>query len=310
MSNKLVFLDRATLGHDLDLKAFEQFGLVEIYEETSPHEILPRIKTADIVITNKVKIGREALQSCSLKGICITATGMDNIDQQAAKERGVKVLNAKGYSTESVVEHTLALYFQLSKKLTEHHQYVASGKWSNSSLFTCTAFPFEGLKEKNWGIIGLGAIGERLADILCLLGANISYYSTSGNNQNSKFVRKDLRALLSESDIISLHCPLNSATKGLLGREELNWLKPGALLLNLARGQIVDEQELINVIKGKKVKIGFDVFAQEPIELASGLLKLANENEVLLTPHVAWASKNARQRLLEITIQNLRELLF
>ena len=304
---KLVLLDAQTLGDDLDLSALEQFGELITYPITAAEQTAERIQDAQIVITNKVIIDRSLMeQAAQLKLICIAATGMNNVDLDAAKELGIAVKNVAGYSTRSVAQHTFATALYLIEKLDYYKQVVKSGTWSNQPLFTDVSRPYFEIAGKQWGIIGMGSIGREVAQIATAFGANISYHSTSGNNTNQPYTHKSLEALLRESDILSIHAPLNAQTKNLINQTNLPLLKEGAILLNMGRGGIINEIDLAAELERRELYAGLDVSTKEPIEADHPLLHLSHPERLLLTPHIAWASIEAREKLLEGIVENIK----
>jgi len=306
----IVLLDSKTLGEDLDLSPLLQFGSLKSYESTLHEETLERIDNADIVITNKVLITKEIMQKTpNLKLICIAATGMNNIDLDAAKKLGIVVKNVSGYSTPSVVQHTLTMALYLLGKLSYYNHVVKEGIWSRQTLFTDVSQPFAEIGGKKWGIIGLGTIGKEVAKIATAFGATVDYYSTSGNNKINDYHHSELNDLLAECDIISIHAPLNEQTQNLINASNLPYLKEGAILLNLGRGGIVNEAELAVELDKKEIYVGLDVLSQEPIKQDNPLMKIKHSNRLLITPHIAWASIESRQRLLEGIMQNIQTFL-
>lgn len=306
---KIVFLDRSSLGNDISLDRFSKFGEVVTYELTEPTQTLTRVKEADIVITNKVVIDKEIMDNSAIKLICIAATGMNNVDLEYAKEKGIEVKNVAGYSTNSVTQLTFSYVFHFIQKLDYYTSYVNEGKWQKSKLFTHIDKPFFELKDKNWGIIGLGNIGRNVANIAKSFGSNVSYYSTSGKNSNDDFNSQSLEELLKQSDIISIHCPLNDKTINLLNKTNLNLLKDGAILLNLGRGGIINEKDLADIINKKELYCGIDVVSKEPIEETNPLLGVKHKERLALTPHIAWASVEARECLLDMIIENIQQFI-
>ena len=306
---KIVILDAKTLG-EVNFDLFKKFGDVEIYDITKPNETIERIQDADIVVTNKVVIGKAEMDAApNLKLICIAATGMNNVDLDYAAKKGIVVKNVAGYSTESVVQHTFAMAFYLIEHLRYYDDYVKSGKWSESGIFTCIDRPFFEIFNKRWGIIGLGAIGKRVAEVAKSFGCDVVYYSTSGKNDNPNFKRLSLEALLSTSHIVSIHAPLNEATKNLIGYKELELLKDGAILLNLGRGGIINEEDLAKILEFKNIYVGLDVTQTEPLPKDSPLLNEKFKDKLLITPHIGWTSIEARERLLDGIIENIEEFL-
>jgi len=302
----LVLLDAETLGEDLDLSPLERFGALTVYPRTAPEETSERIRNAEIVITNKVVLDRETLMMASkLKLICIAATGMNNVDLDAAKGMGIAVKNVAGYSTPSVVQHTFAMLFYLREQLAYYDRFVKEGSWSRGGLFTHLGRPFSEIAGKRWGIVGLGTIGTEVAKIAEAFGAEVSYYATSGTPHSERWPHKELETLLRESDIVSIHAPLNKRTRNLIGADKLRLLPDGAILLNLGRGGIVNETALAAELSRRKLYAGLDVTESEPIPENSPLLKLRYPERLLITPHIAWASIEARQRLLEGILSNI-----
>ena len=257
---KLVCLDAATLGSDVNLDVFGQFGEFVSFETTAATERIERLKGADVVITNKVVIDKAVMEATNLKLICISATGMNNVDLAHAKAKNIAVKNVAGYSTASVVQHTFALLFELTNRIKFYDEYV-----------------------KN--------------------------YSTSGANKNSEFKQKSLDELLRSSDIISIHAPLNENTRNLLGINEINLLKDDAIVLNLGRGGIVDETAMARAIDERNLRFGTDVLECEPMSENNPFLKVKNRANLVITPHVAWGSLEARKRLISLVVKNIEEFI-
>ena len=307
---KLVFLDAGTLGSDMDLEPFKIFGDVTVYEKSSPAERIERCRDADIVITNKVVIDREVMEACEhLRLVCVAATGMNNVDLEAAKAHRVEVKNVTGYSTQSVVGHTFAMLFYLMEKLPYYDHFVRSKAWSRSGLFTCVDRPFHELYGRQWGIIGLGTIGKAVAKAAEAFGATVVYYSTSGENDDPRYPRMELDTLLSTSHIVSIHAPLNEKTKNLLDFSRLQKIPSGSILLNLGRGGIVNEKDLVHVMENKKIYVGLDVVEHEPLSEDSILYEVADPERLLVTPHIAWTSIEARQKLIAGIFRNIEVFL-
>ena len=305
---KLVFLETKTLGEDVDLSAFEAFGEVTVYPLSTMEEAKQRVADADIVIANKVLMNEETLAGAKkLKLVCLTATGTNNVDFSYVRARGIAVTNVKGYSTQSVVQHTFALLFYLYEKLATYDRYVKSGEYAKSDMFSHFIPVFAELAGKRWGIIGLGEIGRGVAAVARQFGCEVCYYSTSGKNDNAEYMRLSLEELLETSDIISIHAPLNEATHHLIGCEELAKMKPSAYLLNLGRGPIVEEQALADALqKGEIAGAGLDVLEVEPMTKENPLGKILDSEKLFMTPHIAWATKEARQRCVDEVAENIR----
>lgn len=311
---KIVFLDGLTLGQN-SLKeqliaSNPHFSYME-YPMTTPSEVLERCKGAEIVLTNKVVLNREILVRLkdSLRLVCITATGMNNVDLQAASEFGIVVKNVAGYSTQSVAQHTLMLVLALSGKLPFYDSYCKSGEYARNPLFTNLSCPLNLIQNKHWGIIGLGSIGARVAELAEAFGAKVSYYSTSGKNTNAKYPRKELETLLKESQIISVHAPLNASTENLINAKNLELLQNGTILINVGRGGIVNEIDLANTLKQREIYAGFDVFVKEPMEQDHPLLNKEIANRLVLTPHNAWGYEESKEILITGILKNIKEFI-
>ena len=302
---KLVFLDAITLG-ETDLKGLRSFGELVCYDKTTPAQTQERITGADVVITNKVVITKEMMQNTpTLKLVCIAATGMNNVDLDGAKELGIEVKNVAGYSTASVIQHTFSMLFYLMGHSRYYEEVVKNGTYSNSGVFTDVSQPFFELQGKKWGIIGLGEIGRGVAKVASCFGAKVSYYSTSGNNVNRDYLQTDLQTLLTTNDIITIHAPLNEKTCNLLDYEALKQCKEGAIVLNLGRGGIINEDAVAKMVDEKNISFGLDVFEKEPLPSESPLLKVKNQERLYLTPHIAWTSVEARNKLVEGIVSNI-----
>ncbi|MEA3498598.1 MAG: D-2-hydroxyacid dehydrogenase [Campylobacterota bacterium] len=307
---KIVFLDRKTLGDDITLEQFEQFGEIVTFESTNRSETLQRVKDADIVVTNKVVIDKDIIDCSDIKLICVAATGMNNIDLEYAKQKNIVVKNVAGYSTSSVAQLTFSFALEFVQQIGYYDNYVKSGGWENSKIFTNLDKPFYELDGKVWGIIGLGNIGKNVAKIAESFGCKVQYYSTSGANNNTNYSKKLLEELLNSSDIISIHSPLNDATSNLINKTNISNIKDGSIILNLGRGGIVNEQDITDAINdNQNIYYGTDVVTKEPIEQSSPLLTINNKDKVLFTPHIAWASKEARVRLLNGIELNIKEFM-
>ncbi|GGD43946.1 2-hydroxyacid dehydrogenase [Malaciobacter pacificus] len=306
---KIVLLDRETLGSDVDLSVFDKFGELISYDITKEDETLERVKDADIVITNKVVIDSHIMDNSNLKLICISATGTNNVDLVHSKKKGIEVKNVAGYSSSSVAQVAFSMIFHFVSKLDYYKKYVDEGNWQKSEIFTHIDALFHELDGKRVGVIGLGDIGRNFAKKAKAFDCEVVYYSTSGKNSNSEYKRVELDELLSTSDIISIHCPLNEDTKDLLNYENMKNIKDGAILLNLGRGGIINEPDLAKIIDEKEIYCGIDVVSVEPIEESNPLLKVKNKEQLLLTPHIGWASIEARARLIELVAKNIEEFI-
>ncbi len=308
---KIVFLDQKTIGDIPALKRLNEIGTYQGYEMTASAQRIHRLKDAEVAITNKVVIDREVMENCTkLKLICVAATGMNNIDHECAKEKGIVVRNVSGYSTHSVAQHTFSMLLYLLNQIRHYDDYVQGGEYAGTDIFTYIGPQWWELHNKRFGIIGLGTIGKRVAEIAAGFGAEVVYYSTSGKNDDPVFKRVDLEDLLQTCDVISIHAPLNEHTRHLIGTYELGVMKKHAILLNTGRGGIVNEQALADALNSNKLAAaGIDVLEQEPIDLENPLLKVSDKSKLLITPHIAWSSVEARQKLIEGVIQNIKEVM-
>ncbi len=304
---KIVFLETDTLGDDVDLTMFDNLGEVVKYPCSIPSENAKRCQDADIIIVNKIPMNEETLQLAkNLKLICITGTGTNIVDFPYTNGRGITVANVKGYSTQSVVQHTFALFFYLYEKLSYYDQFVKSGEYIRSDIFSHFVVKFHELSGKTWGIIGLGEIGRGVAEVAKLFGCNIIYYSTSGKNDNPAYEQVDLDTLLGKSDVISIHAPLNDRTNNLIGEQELRKMKKTAILLNLGRGPIVNEKALANALQEDLIGgAGLDVLTVEPMAASNPLIEIQDSTKLIITPHIAWATIEARQRVTEEVYKNI-----
>lgn len=307
---KIVILDRATLGFDVDISVFEKYGTVISYDFTKKEETQNRIKDADIVLTNKVLITKEHMDNSNIQLICITATGMNNVDLEYAKIKKIEVKNVAGYSTSSVVQVGFSMIFHFVQKLNYYKNYVDQGKWQKSDIFTHIDKPFFELDGKKVGIIGLGEIGRNFAKKAKAFDCEVMYYSTSGRNSNSEYKQVSLDELLKTCDIITIHAPLNDDTKDLLNYENMKNIKDGAILLNLGRGGIINEADLAKIIDEKEIYCGIDVVSVEPILDSNPLLSVKNKEQLLLLPHIGWSSVEARNRLIKMVAQNIEDFIF
>lgn len=303
----LCVLDAKTLGEDIDLGVFNQFGPVSIYSATSPEEVETRIKNQEVIITNKVRLNESNLKDADrVRLICVAATGTNNIDLDYARSRNITVTNVAGYSTHSVAQHTFAMLFYLLQSLPYYDNFVKSGRYTQSEIFTHLNRPYWELQGKNWGIIGLGTIGSTVANLAQAFGCQVSYYSTSGKNNNSNYTRMDLDELLACADIVSIHAPLNPQTQNLIGYKHFQRMRRHAVLLNLGRGGIVNEKDLaVALDEGLIGGAALDVLEKEPIDARNPLLQVKNSERLLITPHIAWASVDARQVLVEEIALNI-----
>lgn len=307
---KIVFLDAQTMGKDIDLSLFESFGEFHTYETTSPSECALHIADANIVLTNKVVIDKAAMDACpNLQLICVTATGTNNVDLAYASEKGIAVKNVAGYSTASVAQTTIMLALSLIGRCRYYDDFVKKGGWVSAPTFTHIERPFWEIKGKRWGIIGLGTIGKEVAKIATAFGAEVVYFSTSGANNDAIYQRLSLEEMLQTCSIISIHAPLNTQTKGLIDAKALQNMKEGSVLINVGRGGIIDEIALAKIIDEKELYVGLDVLEAEPMQKGHPLLTVQHHERLIVTPHVAWASVEARTALMRLVAQNIQTFL-
>ena len=306
---KIVFLDKKSVGEDIDFSKYEQLGEFVTHDFTAFEDIPKRVADADVVITNKCLINENSVgHAANLKLVCVTATGTNNLDKDFLANRGIAWRNVANYSTESVAQHTFAMLFYVLEKLSYYDAYVKEGRYANDTFFSHFAERFSELHGKTWGIIGLGNIGRRVADIAKAFGANVIYYSTTGRNQQDNYTRVDFDTLLATSDIISVHAPLTPETEGLINAYALNKMKPTAIFLNVGRGAIVNEADLANALEnGTIAAAGLDVLCEEPMNPNNPLLRIQDSKKLLITPHIAWASTEARTKLIELLFQNIKD---
>ncbi len=308
---KITFLDAATIGEVSNMNEIKSLGEYVEYAVTSPEQRMERLKGVDIVIVNKVIIDREVMLACpGLKLVCVAATGLNNVDLVCAAEKNISVKNVAGYSTDSVAQVTFALILELLVRIHYYNAYIRDGKYASSNLFTHFGPPFRELAGKQFGIIGLGTIGKRVATIAEAFGAHVSYYSASGKRQDVPYAYVGLEDLLKNSDVVSVHAPLNERTRNLIDRRQFALMKPSALLINVGRGGIVNETALAEAIDSNIIAgAGLDVFTQEPLPENHPLMTLRNKENLLLLPHIAWASMEARTVLVSRIAENIKNFL-
>ncbi|MCI5821777.1 MAG: D-2-hydroxyacid dehydrogenase [Lachnospiraceae bacterium] len=308
---KLVFLDRKTIGEDLDLSKFKEFGEVEMYPFSTPEEVPERVKDADVIIINKVPVNEQTIGTAEkLKLVCVTATGTNNLDKEYLDSRGIAWRNVAGYSTDSVAQHTFAMLFYLYENLRYYDSYVKEGNYIGDRMFTHFDKVFCELAGKTWGIIGLGAIGKRVAEIAECFGCKVQYYSTSGRNHNNKYQEVDFDTLLATSDIVSIHAPLDENTLHLMNQDAFSKMKRSAFLINVGRGPIIVEQDLRDALEQEQIAgAALDVLDVEPMAENSPFKDLKDSSRLLITPHIAWASVEARTRLMDIIYGQVKKFL-
>lgn len=306
---KIVFLDAKTIGEDIDLSGFDALGEVVKYPFSTSAEVPERVTDADVLIVNKIQVNERTIgQAKHLKLVCVTATGTNNLDKEYLDKRRIAWRNVAGYSTESVAQHTFAMLFYLLEKLRYYDEYVKEDRYTNDTVFTHFAEHFYELKGKTWGIIGLGNIGRRVARIAEAFGARVIYTSPSHSAPQEGYHQVELETLLAESDIISVHAPLNEHTENLINMEILRKMKRSCIFLNLGRGPIVVEADLADALEENVIAAaGLDVLCEEPMSEANPLRRIKDSKKLLITPHIAWASVEARTKLMTIILNQVKE---
>ena len=303
----IVFLDQKTIGKVDNLKLLSKLGKLDTYETTEPGQVVERCKGREIVIVNKVEMTEKVMKQLpDLKLICVAATGVNNVDLNYAGNNGIEVKNVAGYSTDSVAQLTFTMLLYLINKPYYYDTYVKSGAYSRSGSFSHHNEPFWELKGKRMGIIGLGTIGRQVARIAESFGMEVVFYSTTGRNNHISYKRFELDDLLKSSDVVSIHAPLNNQTRSLITYDRMKLMRPCAILLNLGRGGIVNEKDLAKALNENVIAAaGIDVMEHEPINADNPLLRLFDKEKILITPHMAWASKESRELLVEKIARNI-----
>ena len=306
---KIVFLDAQTLGSDISLAPVASLGEYVSYPFTDPADVFDRIAGFDVVITNKVWMGKEQIDSSpTLQLICVAATGTNNVDSAYAASKGIPVRNAVDYSTESVTQVTWMHILNLVGKARYFDEYVKDGSYSASGCFTNANVPFFELKGKTFGTVGLGNFGSRVAGIAEAFGMKVLYYPTSGKPHSDRYeADTDLHRFLSRCDVVSIHCPLNERTNGLIDYAGLVQMKPGAVIVNMGRGGIIVEADLARALdEGRIAGAAVDVFTKEPMPADHPYFQMQHPERLLLTPHIGWASREARICLVEKIAENIK----
>ncbi len=308
---KLVVLERNSAGTDIDVSCFEKFGEVKYYPNTVAENTAERVKDADIIMANKAPLNETTLKNApNVKLICLLATGFDNVDLAYCKSRGIKVTNVVNYCTSTVAQHTLLLALALSEKLAFYDDYVKSGTYSAQDRFSNFDRAFYDLEGKTWGIVGMGSIGRRVAALAQAFGCRVIFYSASGKSTCTDYERVELETLLREADILSLHCPLSDRTRGLINKEAFSQMKDSAILVNVARGPVVDTQALYEALVTNQIAgAGLDVLEREPMAKDNPLAQIKDSTKLIITPHMAWASVESRTHLVEEVVKNIEAFL-
>lgn len=308
---KIVMLERGSVGGDVSVDCIKDLGELTVYSNTLEEEVAERVKDAEIIIANKSPLNEMTLKEAKdVKLICELATGYDNVDLEYCKKRGIKAVNVVNYSTAAVAQHTFALCFYILEKLRHYDEYVKSGEYGAQSRFSNFDIPFTELEGKVWGIIGMGNIGRRVASIAEAFGCRVIFYSASGGSTCTDYERVDFETILKESDFLSLHCPLSEKTKNLINLEALQKMKDTAILINVARGPVVNDKDLYTALTEDMIAgAGLDVTGTEPMRDENPLSKIKDSSKLIITPHLAWASIEARNRVVEETYKNIEAFL-
>ena len=302
---KIVFLDALALGGDIDLSNFNDLGEVEVYGSSTEEEIKERTADCDVVITNKLKLNEKTLANAkNLKLICVTATGFDNIDVNYAKSRSIGVCNVVGYSTNNVAQITVGFVLQLINKSKEYQRSVANGYYSECGVANILAPTYHEINGLKWGIIGFGNIGRAVAKVAEALGCEVI---VNKRKEVSDYKCVDIDTICKECDIITLHTPLNEGTRGLIDAKRIASMRDGVILVNVARGAVTDESAIVDAVKSGKISgFGCDVYSCEPFGTSHPFYEIKDKDNVLLTPHMAWGSYEARVRLLGEVKENIK----
>lgn len=308
---KIVVLERNSVGEDIDVSFYEKLGEVVYYPNTVKEDAAEKVKDADIIVANKAPMNEETLKDASkVKLICEFATGYDNVDLDYCKSRGIRVANVVNYSTDAVVQHTFAMYLYLAESLRHYDDYVKSGAYGAQSRFSNFDVPFAELTDKTWGIIGMGNIGKKTARIAEAFGCRVIFHSVTGKSSCKEYEQVDFDTLLRESDVLSLHCPLSDLTRDLIDLDAMKKMKKTAYLINVARGPVVNNGDLYTALEeGIIAGAGLDVLEKEPIAADNPLVKIQDSRKLFITPHLAWASTEARCRLVKEVYLNMEAFL-
>lgn len=305
---KIVVLDKKTLGEDISLEPVTSLGECVLYDNLKDEQISEAVKEAEVIVTNKKLLGEHNLENAkSLKLICLTATGYNNVDVEYCRKRGIKVRNVPGYCTESVCQHTFALLLALIESIGYYDDFVKSGSYTKSGVANHLGKPFYEIAGKRWGIIGMGGIGREVAKVAEAFGAHVLYAPVSGKSRKEAYEEVSLDELFKTSDIISIHSPLNEKTQNLVNKKKLQLMKKTAVIINVGRGAIVNSSDLVEAVDNGLIKgAAIDVYPTEPPFLDDPFMKIKHPERFVLSPHIAWASIEARQRCVDIVGENIK----
>lgn len=308
----IVLLERNSVGKDVDVSCFDSLGQVTAYENTvTAEEVKQRVRDAEIIIANKAPMRRESLEDApNLRLICVLATGYDNCDLAYCKEQGILVCNAVNYSTAMVAQHTFTLALSLMQNIVHYDRYVKSGEYSRQDRFSNFDVPFRELDGKTWGIVGMGNIGSRVARIAEAFGCRVIHHSLTGRAKDIPYERVNKDTLLEQSDVLSLHCPLSNLSRNFIDEAALRKMKKNAVLINVARGPVVNQRALYEaLISGEIAGAALDVMEKEPLPASDPLCGIQDSGRLLITPHLAWAGVEARERCVKEVYENIRAFL-
>lgn len=306
---KIVVLERNSVGPDTSIDIFNELGEVVAYPNTTTvEEVIERTKDADIVVANKSPMNEKSLsQAGNLKLVCEFATGFDNCDLKYLRSRNIPVCNVINYCTDMVAQHTFAIALALGQSLPHYDNYVKSGAYSAQSRFSNFDVPFYELAGKTWGIVGMGNIGQKVAKIASAFGCRVIFHSVTGNSKVTEYEMVDKDTLLRESDYLSIHCPLSDLTRDFIDAKALKAMKNNAVLINVARGPVVNNRDLYEALISGEIKAaGLDVMEKEPLEISNPLSLIKDSNKLIITPHLAWGSVEARQRCVDYAYENMK----
>lgn len=304
---KIVVLERNSVGLDVSVDEISKFGEVTTYANTTVENVAERVKDADIIIANKAPLNESTLAGApNVKLICEFATGFDNVDLVYCKSRGIKVANVVNYSTDAVAQHTFALCLYVLEKLNHYDHYVKSGEYAAQDRFSNFDLAYTELAGKTWGLVGMGNIGKKVAQIATAFGCKVIFHSITGKSSVTEYEQVDFDTLLAQSDILSLHCPLSDLSRNLIDLDALKKMKKTAILINVARGPVVNDADLYTaLVENEIAAAGLDVTGTEPMKDSNPLSKFMDSNRLLITPHMAWASIEARERCVSETCKNI-----
>lgn len=306
---KIAVLERNSVGPDISVDCLKELGEVVFYENTvTAEQVAERVGDAEIIVSNKAPINENSIKNApNVKLVCEFATGYDNCDLAYLSSRGIKVCNVRNYSTDMVAQHTFTLALALSQKLFHYDEYVKSGAYSAQKSFSNFEVPFYELAGKTWGIVGMGNIGRKVAQIATVFGCRVIFHSVTGNSKVTDYEQVDKDTLLAESDILSLHCPLSDLTRDFLKADDFKKMKKSAIVINVARGPVVNNSDLYDALVNEEIAAaGLDVLVKEPLELSNPLSQFKDSNRLIITPHLAWGSVEARTRCVEGVYKNIK----